>query len=194
MLLVQFTGAQGTGKTTLVNELRNFYSEQVDTSFIGEISRSYKEAGVISGIDNEATAVDQIKLTSRLLFRYFEEMVKRNVVITFAERSPFCCYGYLHTLNDSLSADFNYAAQQIYDFISLIVDHKQGPELRILTIYVPLGIPFDDDGVRKEDSREVVDKNIQTVLKNSGVNYYTVQSTDLKERVQELIKVIDRNI
>lgn len=179
MLLVQLTGAQSTGKTTIVKKLLTMYQDTFNVGFIGEISRTFKDMGLINNIDSFASSSEQIMLTSELLLQYSKALMSSEYDLVIAERSPFCCYGYSNLVRDDGSK--KYMDYQIREFIKFVKHQKSAT---VLTYYFPLNIPFEQDAVRNANSRVEVDHNIEQSLILGGEEYFTVTPIAVEDRLK----------
>jgi thymidylate kinase len=183
-LLIQFTGAQSTGKTTFAKELVRFLEcSGVQVHWISEISRNFKKQGVIENIDIEADSLTQFILNDELLlqyFKYYTESNDREIIIT--ERSPICCLAYGTLLKNQTSLH-SFVLEQNRRLLHILRKLEN-----IKTIYFPLAIPFEDDGIRIEESRTNIDLEIQYILNSFGIKHFVLHLGDLR---MQLVSVLD---
>lgn len=188
-LLIQFTGSQGTGKTTLVDAFLRKYEGQK----IGEITRIFKAENLISGSDVYASYIDQMMLNTELLYQYFDKIGKAEKdSLIIAERSPICCWGYFENLQTPMTMK---VIQYIEIFLRKFIESLENRnDIDVLTIYVPLhsSIPFKEDGFRLEESRKDVDTSIfeffDTEVKG---NKFCLNEALLENRIEELENKIE---
>ena len=163
------TGAQGTGKTTLMNELAK------DGTRTFSIAR---EAAIESGWNPETGSSEEYQKT---LFNTLLKAVssKKNYI---SDRGLTCvaAYTFNGVLNDAISkktADNQY--------IKLSKFHTENPD--ILLVYLPVEFPLESDGVRNDDAKDQarMDFLIKNLLETSGIEYITVTGT-VEERVKQI--------
>ena len=192
-LLVQFTGAQSTGKTTLAHRLSKYYGRQGRTvGYIGEASRRLKEAKLIEGVDIAASIRDQIMINGELLLQYYVEIGNSNELV-IAERTPICCMAYARELipEEQDSTEYNYMREQTLRFLRRSLELERDGS-KVLTFYCPLNIPFVEDSVRNRESRKVVDKRILEVLEQFGVESITIPPGTEEERFEYVLRRVEK--
>lgn len=185
-LLIQFTGAQSTGKTTLASELVQVFSHnRIPVHLINEISREFKRLGVINNLDVEADSIDQLVLNDELLLQYFMNYATAfDKSVILAERSFIDCLAYGSNLQEKTD---------IHQFVleqNRRVLHFLKRLRNVKTIYFPLDIPYENDGVRKEYSRVRVDESIKGYLDSLGIDHLTLTSIDIKQRVKQVLEYV----
>lgn len=169
------TGAQGTGKTTLMNELvhdgTRTFSIARDTAL--ELGWTPE-----SGSSTEY----QKKLYSNL---YKALSSKRNYI---SDRGLSCVAAY--TFDGALNGNI---PKKIADsqYLKLQKFYAENPD--VLTVYLPVEFPIEDDGVRSTDveNQAKIDFLIKNLLDTSGVNYITVTGT-VEERVKQIENVLNK--
>jgi nicotinamide riboside kinase len=205
-ILIQFTGAQGTGKTTLVRALKEklmadqFYIPEtieksgetytyeygtfplLDIPIIGEVSRSLLDKQIISKIDTNATAVEQMYINAELMERYFK-ILGMGYNLILAERTPICCMGYAANIPGIDEYTYKFTQRFIHD----IQDRK---DINILTFYVAPLETFEEDGVRTYASQAKVDGTVRAVLEDYQIPYTLIPPKSLDERLDLVIDVI----
>lgn len=197
-LFIQFTGTQSTGKTTLADAIqKNFSLLGIKFLRISEISRSLQQSGVIKQIDTDASLVTQMVLNAELLLKYLEAITLNPVkTLILADRSPICCLGYARNLltgfQDTVFRDY------VINFTQRFVDWSRRYQLNLRTVYFPPVIPFHSDGIRKFDSREQIDNEIQNILNEFSILPISLNDTSFTSRFDYLntfiISYFTRNI
>jgi nicotinamide riboside kinase len=185
-ILIQFTGAQSTGKTTLVKELQKLYGGKA--SFIGEASRTLKAKKGIAEVDVQANSDIQIILNSELMLQYIEKLDSHPKSIIIAERTPICClaYGrYVKTTDSHM-----YMLEQTE---RLIVAQQLRSDIKTLTFYCPLLDSFEEDGFRYKESQEMIDHMIKSILNEFNIVHYILPLTSVKHRIKFVQKIIEEN-
>lgn len=170
-------GSSCVGKTSVLDLLKE------DPSFsqyeiIPSIARQVRQREQISSFDD-------ISLQKRLFDAY---RLGLNVSTTgkfVFDRSIIDVYTFTQTIKDN-SEDFCVLLSDMRDAISEEKD-KLG---RIF--YFPIYWDVEDDGERLIDSkrREQWDKNIQILLKDEQIPYYTIPYCDPKERVAFIKSIV----
>ena len=182
--LIQFTGAQSTGKSTLawmsINKLQGIGRT---VSFIGETSRTLKKNDIITDLDIKASIVDQLLINGELLVQFFERLnLARDQEIIVAERTAFCCLAYANELvKNNYSEGADYMLNHTLRF-ERAARSLANADTRVLTFYCPPNIEFVADGIRHTESQAVIDSNIKGILNLDKVPYITVPPGDERER------------
>jgi len=180
-LLVQFTGAQGCGKSTLAREVRDrLHNKRV--GMIGEVSRSLLSAGAVEYVDVEADDRSQMLINAELLYQYYREAVG-DADIILAERSPICCLAYARNLTHATSHTLDFTERFLKATLVHIVP-------KVVTIYVPSVIPFVEDGVRNALSRDGIDTAIRGILSEFDIEHVYLGTASVDERVATVLEVI----
>lgn len=183
-VLVQFTGAQGTGKTTLVNLLNRAYKSE----FIGETSRKLKQASIIPSLDIEATSQTQLLINQELSLQYSEFINNPSKELAFAERSPICCKAYSKLLIADNAT--TYMLEATDRFIKSIQMWGTNKGCALITVYVPPVIDFVEDNVRCASSRDQVDCMVREILKSYNIPYYELKGLSVEDRVVEITSLL----
>jgi predicted ATPase len=169
------TGAQGTGKTTLMNALA------VDGTRTFSIAR---EQAIEAGWSPETGSSEeyQKKPFSALLKAVSS---KKNYI---SDRGLSCVAAY--TFNGALSgiikentANSQYAKLQKF--------HNENPD--VLLVYLPIEFDLEDDGTRNADKADQnkMDFLIKNLLDTSGVKYITVTGT-VEKRVKQIENALNQ--
>lgn len=181
-LFIQFTGAQSTGKTTLINsllesEILRFYKIHP----IQEVSRTLLSKKQINFLDVNAEDFDQLKISANLLLEYYSSnFIQKDIIIS--ERSPICNLAYTRHLKNPSNYIIEFAEKVV---LSL--------DKRIKTFYFPPSIAYQDDNVRNKDSRNIIDEEIQNIIKEYNIPVINVPN-ELNERIKLLTDTIINEI
>ncbi len=191
-LLIQFTGTQNTGKSTLVDTfLKKYRGEK-----IGEISRVMHGRNIVSDIDINASLLDQIILNSELMYQYYDKInnAEENSLI-IAERSPFCCLGYFDNLSCDIASEMK---EYVHDYLNrFIYSTLNSNKITLVTIYIPIdeNIKFEEDGIRRKDSQYKVDLTIRKYVLGKfiydTIRVHKISSVDLKARIKQLEDIVE---
>lgn len=169
------TGAQGTGKTTLMNALAK---EGVKT-----ISHIRKTA--------EANGIDMTNATAKgqqLLFNTLKDELSNNDNY-ISDRGLTCVAAY--TFDKVLSGEIEkpVADQQ---YIETSIFAHENPD--IIFVYVPIEFEIEDDGVRTTDAyqQSKIDFFIKNMLDTMDIPYIKVTGS-VEQRVAQVEAVINNN-
>lgn len=163
------TGAQGTGKTTLMNALA------VDGTKTLSIAR---EQAIEAGWSPETGSSEeyQKKLYSALLKAVSS---KKNYI---SDRGLSCVAAY--TFDGALT---NRIKKKTADnqYIKFVKFHTENPD--VLLVYLPIEFELEEDGTRNADKADQLkmDFLIKNLLDTSGVKYITVTGS-VEERVKQI--------
>jgi predicted ATPase len=162
------TGAQGTGKTTLMNALATD-----GTRTISHIRKFAAE----KNIDISTTSEEGQKEFFKSLKK--ELSSKRSYV---SDRGLTCVAAYTFSSAIVESIPKKVADKQYMDIVKF---HTENPD--ILLVYVPIEFEIEDDGVRtaNKEHQATIDFLIKNILDTSGINYITVTGT-VEERVSQI--------
>lgn len=163
------TGAQGTGKTTLMNALA------ADGTKTLSIAR---EQAINAGWSSvTGTTQDYQKILFQTLFKAVSS--KRSYV---SDRGLTCVAAY--TFDGAIKGTIT---KQTADkqYLKLQKFHRENPD--ILLVYVPIEFELEDDGVRNTDKeyQAQIDFFIKNLLDTAGLKYITVTGT-VEERVKQI--------
>ena len=168
------TGAQGTGKTTLMNALA-----EDGTRTISHIRKTAAELGI-----------DTSKPTAKGQKEFFKTLKKelsskKNYI---SDRGLTCVAGY--TFHEALigEIDKKIADKQYMDIVKF---HTENPD--ILLVYVPVEFEIEDDGIRNIDKlhQTKIDFIIRNLLETTGIKYITVTGT-VEERKAQIETAINQ--
>lgn len=178
-------GSSGTGKTTILNELRNdprFSEYHIVTEIVRDL---VKTQGIKINESGEAS-------TQHLLFGTYKDIFNNPQNYPFiSDRSLIDVISYTAT-NFIRNIEHDSAlASSLADELELEFDYlKEFAQNRkdITWIYFPIEFATQPDGVRSLDEhyRAQVDKNMRTYLNLFIRDYLTVSGT-VKERITQII-------
>lgn len=178
---LHFVGAQGTGKTTILNH----YKEQ-GYNVITEIVRNLAKEGVNI---NEMGDVDGQKK----IFSSYQKLLKSKK-------------GYISDrgLVDVLSYTFSHAIAEIGEgveegplkkladkqYLAASKFYQENPDIQVC--YFPIEFDVVDDGVRSTDEnfRSQVDFLIKSILDSANIKYHTITGT-VEERIGKVDAILN---
>ena len=168
MKILCLVGAHGTGKTTILNELKDKYT------IMDGNSRKYIKK-------YEGLKTDDIQCQiSEGLFQLINHQIFNKEFAIFS-RSPIDTISYAQETN---SAPFMWEIWR--DKINDLTPY-------IEYCYLPIEFELEDDGVRGADPKhqKEIDRRIQANLRGFNVNYTEI-SGNLEKRIQKVKEIIDR--
>ncbi len=184
---IAFVGAQGTGKTTLVNKLRDNKNFQPDFHIYEEVVRSLiKTRGIKINREGTNFSQDLVSITHlnnamESYYNYSDALFDRCIIDSHA-------YGMTCSGVDTKSLDFS---RHMIDVIFKNYPYD-------LLIYVP---PYNDflkeDGVRDTDSKyqQEVDENMKNLIKcveeDYAVDVLHISTIGINERINEIVSYIE---
>lgn len=173
---IGITGAQSTGKTTLVNALKEL-PQFKDYHFATERSKYLRDLGIPLNTDST------LKGQTIFLAERVSELMRENLltdrtvidVMTFTDASKS-----IGSLEKSLFKEYASNFINDYDYIFYVT---------------PKGVEIEDNGVRETNAeyRDLIDLTIQQLLKtysNKIKNIYTI-SGPVNERVKQILGIIN---
>ena len=162
------TGAQGTGKTTLMNTLATD-----GTRTISHIRKHAAEQNIDITTASEAGQKEFFKSLKK------ELSSKRNYI---SDRGLTCVAAY--TFEKAITGDISkkVADKQYMDIVKF---HTENPD--ILIVYLPIEFEVEDDGVRSVDKafQMKIDFLIKNLLDTAKIPYITATGT-VEERVAQI--------
>lgn len=174
MKRIILTGAQGTGKSTVLNHFK-----ENGWNCITEVVRNLAKEGVkINELGDEEGQ-------TRIFNAYYDLLSKKESYIS--DRGLTDVMAYTIYLNNEMGVNLNaLALEQMIDFQYF---SKQNED--IIYCYFPIEFPVVDDGVRSvnEEFRSIVDGTIKSILDLSGIKYYTISGT-VEERIKQLEEIM----
>lgn len=166
-----FTGAQGTGKTTILNHFK-----EAGYNVITEVVRNLSREGV--KINEMGDNDGQLKIFNT----YHKLLSEQTEYISDRGLSDVVAYTYDLHLQDRVSKEE--LEREVNSFVRFCNEHPD-----VIYFYFPIEFAVVSDGVRSEDEgyRKRIDKNILDLLKTADVPYIEVKGT-----VEERIKIVER--
>ena len=162
------TGAQGTGKTTLMNALATD-----GTRTISHIRKHAAEQNIDITTASEAGQKEFFKSLKK------ELSSKRNYI---SDRGLTCVAAY--TFEKAIAGDIS---RKVSDkqYVDIIKFHNDNPD--ILIVYLPIEFEVEDDGVRSVDKafQMKIDFLIKNLLDTAKIPYITATGT-VEERVAQI--------
>lgn len=162
------TGAQGTGKTTLMNELAK---DGVRT--ISHIRKTAAE----NGLDTHNATENGQKLYFKTLKK--ELSSKKSYI---SDRGLTCVAAY--TFDKAITGEI---PKKVADkqYLDLVKFHRDNPD--ILLVYLPIEFDIEDDGERPADTQmqAKIDFFIKNILETSELPYITVTGS-VEERLKQI--------
>lgn len=164
-----FTGAQGTGKTTILNHFR-----ENGANVITEVVRNLTKQGV--PINEQGTQEGQTTIFNE----YVRLLSEQGPYISDRGLTDVTAYSYC--LADSDKLPYSYAEAQLEQVKQFVKDNPD-----VVYFYFPIEFAVVNDGVRStnEGFRTAVDQYIKYILKEAGIPYVEVRGT-----VEERIKIV----
>lgn len=175
MFRIVFTGAQGTGKTTVLNEFRN-----LDMKLITEVVRQLNKKGVKINKDGDEKGQNKI-------FKAYKELLsvwEKDGYIS--DRGLLDVMAYTKYLVDHGNCPKSLLDKQKKQFIKF---RSENPD--IAYCYFPIEFDVVADGVRDTDEsfRAEIDNNIKNLMKDLGITPINITGT-VEERVIKVKRVI----
>jgi len=167
------TGAQGTGKTTILNHYR-----EKGMPVITEVVRNLAKQGININEAGDAKGQEAIFAEYCKQFAEMPEFISdRGLTDVTAYTMHLCDIGKLSP---------EYMELQASALDEFVHNHQD-----FIYFYFPIEFPVVDDGVRSmdEEFRQCIDNNILTLLQELDIPYVEVRGT-----VEERIAIIDKTI
>ena len=165
---IVLTGAQGTGKTTLMNELT-----KDGTRAISHIRKTAAENGL-----DIATATEE---GQKIYFKTLKKELssKKSYV---SDRGLSCVAAY--TFDKAVAGEITKKTAD-KQYMDLVKFHTENPD--VLLVYVPIEFEVEDDGERSTDKefQAKIDFLIKNILETSGVQYITVTGS-VEDRLSQI--------
>ena len=182
---IALSGAQGTGKTTLINELKNSSSLPHYTFYDEVVRNLVKRTGI--SINREAddysqTAItnEQVRLASETTFNTPNAFFDRCIVDSHA----FTIFDYVR---EQISKKVYMYSSEMLKMVFTYFPYD-------MVIYIPPKIQLVEDGVRDTDVqyRNRIDKLMTNVLnynsiKSSSTKIYTLTEISVQDRIKEIL-------
>ena len=177
---LHFVGAQGTGKTTILNH----YKEQ-GYNVITEIVRTLAKEGV--NINEMGDVEGQKKI-----FRTYKKLLSRTRgYISDRGLVDVSSYTFAHAIAELSEGIEEGPLKKLADqqYLSAVKFYDQNRDIEIC--YFPIEFPVSDDGVRStnEEFRSQIDFLIKSFLDSAAIPYHTITGT-VEERIEQIDKIL----
>lgn len=175
MRRIIFCGAQGTGKTTVLN-----YYEKMGYNCITEVVRKLAKDG--TNINESGDAEGQLTIFNK----YAELLGQQTSYISDRGLIDVTAYSeYLKIFDEKLKDVVNNQRNYIKEFV------KTNPD--IVYCYFPIEFPIVDDGIRSlnENFRNYIDNKIKELLDTYIGDYYVIKGTR-DERIRQINNIIEQ--
>lgn len=171
---IVFTGAQGTGKTTILNHYK-----ELGMNVITEVVRQLAQKGV--KINRDGDEKGQAKI-----FKEYENLLG-DITLDgyFSDRCLIDVTAYTKYLYDTGKVTekfYNKQLKQLHKFCAANPD--------LVYLYFPIEFAIEDDGVRDldEEFRVAIDQNIQGLLQECSIVPIIITGT-VEERIDKVNRV-----
>lgn len=173
---IVFTGAQGTGKTTVLKEFENR-----GLNVITEVVRELAKAGVKINKDGDEKGQTKIFKT------YKEKLSSSNINGYISDRCMVDVVAYSMYLAEQGKISDEFVKKQMKQLIKF---KNENPD--IAYCYFPIEFDVVADGVRDTDEefRTAIDHNITTVMQEAGIHPIIIKGT-VEERVTKVNRIIN---
>jgi len=180
---IYFTGAQGTGKTTLAKMI----SEQYGLELVSSITRSLVESGKMSP---EETSQGATPKTQRLIFdEYYNIFNKKKAVVSDRFLTDVLAYTrYVYRRDeDPDMLDEMHREREYLDQLAFCQGLMYGDTQDAVVFYLPIEFSPEDDGVRDTDPiyQSQIDELIRKELSYQGIRYYKLTGS-VEERIETI--------
>jgi predicted ATPase len=172
-----FTGAQGTGKTTVLNTFKEYYG--INT--ITEVVRNLSKKGVKINKDGDESGQAKI-------FKEYEKLLSATTKDGYlSDRGLFDVVAYTMYLNRIGKVSDKFLDGQLKKLNKFLKTNSD-----ITYCYFPIEFDLVDDGVRDMDVefQKEIDSNIQRLLEASGVNVVWIFGT-VERRIKTVATLYD---
>lgn len=185
-----FTGAQGTGKTTILNEV---VSEYKDMEVITNVVRNLYNSGDIK-INKKGNGKTQQLIYDTLKLKYIDYLYNSCYedfnTGCICDRSLVDVVAYTKYLYEQGKASKKSYEEQLKDLKEWAIYHRCGCK----HVYIPIEFPAKEDGIRDidEEYRREIDSNIKWLLQECEIDYYILEGS-IEERVEMTKNIIEFN-
>lgn len=169
-----FTGAQGTGKTTILNKFKD-----LGVPVITEVVRNLKkEKGIKINLDGGIE-------TQNMIWQAYKELLS-NEKSYISDR---CLVDVISYTEAGIQSHPDMEGLLEEQYVDLVKFNQANPD--IIYIYFPIEFPVVDDGVRSIDEkyRKDVDKIIKHNLDILNLKYLTI-SGSVEDRYKQIIDYV----
>lgn len=174
------TGAQGTGKTTI---LKLFSEKHPEYTVVTEVVRKLaKKDGIRVNEHGDVTSQKKI-------FNTYVCKLSQNGIIS--DRGLTDVMGYTDWLADEMMDDVEGGALDFEYMRERDILMRYVKEYPAVYVYFPIEFAVEDDGFRStsENFRHQIDKHIKRILDDNKIPYITVHGTP-EERLEQIEKSI----
>ena len=188
--LFVFTGTQGVGKTTILNEVIKEYK---DMDVITNVVRNLYNNGDIK-INKKGNGKTQQLIYDTLKHKCIDYLYNSSYedfnTGCICDRSLVDVVAYTKYLYERGKASLNSYNEQLKDLKEWAIYHRYGCKY----IYIPIEFPAVEDGVRDidEEYRKEIDENIKWLLRECNIDYYILEGS-VEERVEMMKNIIEFN-
>ena len=183
---IMFTGAQGTGKSTLVYKLKKIYPELDVIDSMSSLFLNSENKEIQTSIDEDGYIDFQNKIT----FYHMNNMVNKDNYIcsrAIADSYAFLTYAYWYSKNKKV---INYCGS----FREVILNTDTPEDTMIF--YLPIKFKISQEGnsnrATSREYQEEIDTLIQEYFKVKPFkNFHEVKSNSIEGRVKEIRRIID---
>ena len=161
---IMFTGAQGTGKTTLIySTMESYENTPVSINGIRDLIKKYK-------LDHSENSNET---TQTKIFNYYKKLVRDNKTLV-CDRSLIDVFAYTLSLYKHFKVSEDYFKKQERAFAKFVKENKD-----ITYCYFPIEFKVVNDGVRSidEEYRTEIDTNIKAILKTYNIDYIEISGS-----------------
>lgn len=182
MMKIAFTGTHSTGKTTLLNDVIEYYGDDIKLKSISEVARKIIDKGY--PLNQDANVDSYIHYINDQLSS--EETYMRECDLFISDRTLLDPVAYA-MVNSKLPRP--YIPEYFIDMMTnvwLLEKNRYD-----IYIYFPIEFPLEIDGIRPLDEqyRKDIDEQIRMLLIKHKINYITVSGNKM-QRKDYIIKVI----
>lgn len=179
---IAFAGSHCTGKTTLLNQIREYMSDDEGFKYVTEVARKIIQRGY--PLNMEANVDSYVNYINDQLIA---EREMRNSSLFISDRTLLDPLAYA-LVNKELPRPYiqDYFLEMMENVWLLEKDRYD------LYVYFPIEFPLIADNVRPTDEeyREKISKKILELLNKYKVNYITISGNE-NERLKTLLGIID---
>lgn len=176
-IFMNLVGAQGTGKTTILNKLEKF--EKI-TEVVRKLSKSGIKINEYGDDDGQ-----------RHIFNTYNEIFDRldNRKNWVSDRGLFDVFAYTKYLYNHGNVSEDLYNEQYNRLINWSLTNKD-----VVIAYFPIEFDVVNDGVRSldENFRKEIDENIKWILNECNVKYYVIEGS-IEERLELINAIIEFN-